>query len=210
MNTINVNPDYLRALTHICAKSDIRYYLNGVLLEIRPRETRYIATDGHRIAIIRDVVPDNEPDQGGAAIIVPRDTCKAAKRAMKNCPYVTMQYDAADQLAECHIDAAAVLTFKPIDGKFPDFTRVIPAQVDGKPGAFNWQYLADFNAMAATAFNAKMPVELYPNGKDACALVLSGANPFVGAIMPVRMNNPAQSPGLPAWWTGKPDLKAAA
>lgn len=208
MNTINVNPDYLRGLTRICAEKDIRFYLNGVCLEIRPRETRYIATDGHRLAILRDEVPENEPDQVPAVLIIPRDVCKGAKRAMKKIPLVSLQYDAAQPLAECRIDEGASVVFRPIDAKYPDFTRVVPSKVSGEPGAYKWQYLADFDDMTAIAFGALHGVELYQNGKLDCALIMHSGYPnFIGALMPMRK---ADEGKLPAWWTGRPDLKVAA
>ncbi len=217
MNSIPINADYLRALTHISAKADIRYYLNGVFVDIRARETRYIASNGHMLAVIRDEARAEDADQVPARYIIPFATCKTA-HSHKGVMAV-LHYNAADQLARCTIDNLAkdgVLAFTPIDGKYPDFARVVPSKVDGKPGAYNWSYLDAFDRMAAIAWpvgkNSKpLSVELYQNGAEGAALVLAGGREFLGVVMPVRNNAPGTSPVLPVWWAGEPaKLKAVA
>ena len=55
-NTVSFNPKWLKAAAMIAARRDIRYYLNGVLVEVFEKEARLVATDGHRMVIFRNLV----------------------------------------------------------------------------------------------------------------------------------------------------------
>ena len=107
------------------AQQDVRYYLNGILMEISPDRIKLVATDGHRLALA-----ECEFDTGVAEekqIIVPRKAVLELSRLL----------DASDSSAKCILSqnhfrvetGSLVFTTKLIDGKFPDYQRVIP--VDG-------------------------------------------------------------------------------
>jgi len=105
------------------AQQDVRYYLNGLYLESEGTRLRAVATDGHRMAIA-----DTECERVGEAlqVIVPRKAVLEVSRLLG---------DAADpirlEISANHIRLAladATFTSKLIDGKFPDYTRVIPVQ----------------------------------------------------------------------------------
>ncbi len=109
---------------------ETRYYLNGIYLHAAESDgvavLRAVATDGHRLAQFEIPLPDGAADMPG--IIVPR---KAIAEVKKLIDESTEPVEIA--LSEAKIRFAfdnTVLTTKLIDGKFPDYQRVIPANND--------------------------------------------------------------------------------
>jgi DNA polymerase III subunit beta len=103
------------------AQQDVRYYLNGLLLEISSDKLRAVATDGHRLALDETEiqVEINEPLQ----IIIPRKGITELTRLLQDESEIEIQISAN------HIrikNAESCFTSKLIDGRFPDYKRVIP------------------------------------------------------------------------------------
>lgn len=103
------------------AQQDVRYYLNGMLFEFSPQQIRAVATDGHRLATaVIEQTYSGETEQ----IIMPRKGVLELARLMEdNENEVTLM------LSNNHVRVktdAFVFTSKLVDGKFPDFNRVIP------------------------------------------------------------------------------------
>lgn len=104
------------------AQQDVRYYLNGLLLELGGNTLRAVATDGHRLALC-DAEIDAELGES-TQIIVPRKGVSELIRLFHDSDEET-----AVQVCTNHIKIAwgnLQFTSKLIDGKFPDYTRVIP------------------------------------------------------------------------------------
>jgi DNA polymerase-3 subunit beta len=104
------------------AQQDVRYYLNGLLLETSKHRVRAVATDGHRLALC-DISIDNQ-DVTNAQVIVPRKGVTELHRLLGTGQDVTIA------LGSNHIRATLdgiQFTSKLIDGRFPDYERVIPA-----------------------------------------------------------------------------------
>ena len=108
------------------AQQDIRYYLNGLLLEMANGRVRAVATDGHRLAL-NDAsveVRVSETQQ----IILPRKAVNELSRLL----------DDSDSLVEVQIGSNHIrlstptlgFTSKLIDGRFPDYHRVVPQNGD--------------------------------------------------------------------------------
>ena len=103
------------------AQQDIRYYLNGLLLVVTGNEMRMVATDGHRLAFVSEELPESLPR---AEVILPRKTVIELSRLLAD----------NDEALEIRLSPnQAVFRFgdielvsKLIDGKFPDYERVIP------------------------------------------------------------------------------------
>lgn len=104
------------------AQQDVRYYLNGMLWEIRPQEIRVVTTDGHRLAMCtKEVAVDvNEVRQA----ILPRKGVIELSRLLDE------NDDAVEILmGSNHVRAITddyTFTSKLVDGKFPDYERVLP------------------------------------------------------------------------------------
>ena len=104
------------------AQQDVRYYLNGLLLELNKGVLRAVATDGHRLALC-ELEVDNTQDQA-AQIIVPRKAVTELVRLLREeDEEISIQISGN----HIHIDLGDLrFTSKLIDGKFPDYERVIP------------------------------------------------------------------------------------
>lgn len=109
--------------THFCiAQQDVRYYLNGLLLEFVDKRLRAVATDGHRMAISEIAL--EKPAKSERQVIVPRKAIQEMMRLL----------DDPDGLVEIQVSTnhfraqtnGLVFTTKLIDGKYPDYTKVIP------------------------------------------------------------------------------------
>jgi DNA polymerase-3 subunit beta len=103
------------------AQQDIRYYLNGLLLVLDGRNVIAVATDGHRLAFCQ---VETEQEFARQEVIIPRKTIMELQRLLEE----------SDETVQLDISASQVkLTFadielvsKLVEGKFPDYTRVIP------------------------------------------------------------------------------------
>ena len=103
------------------AQQDVRYYLNGLLLETGGKVLRAVATDGHRLALCEvEVDGGDAPEQ---QVIVPRKGVLELQRLMSG------EGDLTIELGTNHIRIQLEgirFTSKLIDGRFPEYDRVIP------------------------------------------------------------------------------------
>lgn len=110
------------ATSFAMAQQDVRYYLNGMLLELRSGMARAVATDGHRLAVCsRPVEIQVEPAQ---KLIVPRKGILELVRLLDDG-----EEPVSLTLGASHIRAHTgdfTFTSKLVDGKFPDYERVVP------------------------------------------------------------------------------------
>ncbi|PLW84420.1 DNA polymerase III subunit beta [Kineobactrum sediminis] len=108
------------------AQQDVRYYLNGMLLELKDGRLRVVATDGHRLAMctLASVVEGVEDTQ----VILPRKgVLELARLLLDEDEQITVV------LGTNHLQATTAefkFTSKLVDGKFPDYERVLPRSPD--------------------------------------------------------------------------------
>ena len=104
------------------AQQDVRYYLNGLLLEIRPGRVRTVATDGHRLALCdTEYALETAMDQ---QVILPRKAVIELGRLLSDATD-----EAAFEISNSHLRVhlgKSSFTSKLIDGRFPDYERVMP------------------------------------------------------------------------------------
>ncbi len=110
------------------AQQDVRYYLNGLLLETDGKSLRAVATDGHRLAICEMALKE-QAKSGQQQVIVPRKGVLELQRILGT--------DGSIELAigTNHVRAQIGdirFTSKLIDGRFPEYGRVIPASPSKK------------------------------------------------------------------------------
>lgn len=106
------------------AQQDVRYYLNGLLLEGRPGKLRAVATDGHRLALC-DLKTDSANDLDMQAI-VPRKAVIELNRLLHtsdDAPQVELQFSNSHMQVEFPNGS---FTTKLVDGRYPDYAKVIP------------------------------------------------------------------------------------
>ena len=111
----------LSLVQYAMAQQDIRYYLNGLLMVVEDRSLKLVATDGHRLAYAALKLGADLPRQ---EVIVPRKTVlELSKLLADNDDPVKIELSATQAAFSF---GAVELVSKLIDGKFPDYTRVIP------------------------------------------------------------------------------------
>jgi len=111
----------LLSVQYAMAQQDVRYYLNGVLLLIEGNKLKVVATDGHRLAYNAGII---EGDQEKREIIIPRKAViELCKLLNDTDELVELEFSA--QQAKAQFSDITLIT-KVIDGKFPDYERVIP------------------------------------------------------------------------------------
>ncbi len=104
------------------AQQDVRYYLNGMLLEIADGSLRTVATDGHRLAT--SVTPVETQHGSNHQIIVPRKGILELARLLQHGDEPLKLVIGANHI-RAHV-GDFIFTSKLVDGKFPDYQRVIP------------------------------------------------------------------------------------
>ncbi len=103
------------------AAQDVRYYLNGLLLMVDGKELRAVATDGHRLAFAS---VELETELARQEMILPRKTVLELNRLLLDTDDALNITLANNQVRFGF--GSIVLVSKLIDGKFPDYERVIP------------------------------------------------------------------------------------
>lgn len=105
------------------AQQDVRYYLNGMLWEVRPDSLRVVATDGHRLAMCTRTI-SSEIQEPLRQAILPR------KGVIELARLLTDAEESVELiLGPNHIRAITEsfsFTSKLVDGRFPDYERVLP------------------------------------------------------------------------------------
>lgn len=113
--------DLFKQVEFAMAQQDIRYYLNGLLFEVIANRLNIVGTDGHRLSFTSTTLEKNYEKQ---EVILPRKTVIELIKLL----------DDSDDLVNIEISSNQVnfsfanikLISKVIDGKFPDYNRVIP------------------------------------------------------------------------------------
>ena len=108
------------------AQQDVRYYLNGLLIEIAKGAVRSVATDGHRLALSTHECDINPPDN--IQIIVPRKGVSELVKLLGDGD-VPANVQVSNNHIKIEMDEL-IFTSKLIDGRFPDYERVIPKNSD--------------------------------------------------------------------------------
>jgi hypothetical protein len=226
---------YLAALEVFMARNDVRYYLNGIC--VKPCEEggcMLIATDGHRMMIIRDkdgyasrefIIP-NMP----RAFSICRTKIPKRSKDLAVSPSTIVIDDSrlyivndsyndngphANNIGEYEDHLHSAWPFKEIDGKFPDTERVIPRDLTESPDAavsVNSKYLSDFHkAVERLCGKSHYTTTIIQRGKNS-PLIMMVVAPGIEAfaiIMPMR-NGAEENPAIPSWVFSKAEDQKAA
>ena len=113
--------ELLNQVAFAMAVHDIRYYLNGILFVAEGKQLSLVATDGHRLAFSSAMLDVDVPKQ---EVILPRKTVLEMQRLLSNKEgAIEMQF--AGNQAKFSFEGMEFVT-KLVEGKFPDYNRVIP------------------------------------------------------------------------------------
>ena len=107
------------------AVQDIRYYLNGLLMQAEGDQLRLVATDGHRLAYSSTTIDADLPK---SEIILPRKTVLELFKLL-NQPNEPITIELLNNQVRFRCNDTVIVS-KIVDGKFPDFNRVIPLDND--------------------------------------------------------------------------------
>ena len=188
MNTLNIPLTILAAVAPFMAKKDVRFYLNGAMVETAAGGLRAVATDGHALAVC------DSPGAGPAErLLIPREAVEWALKQKGEA--VTLEWEGfAGTLVN---ELGARIPVKLIDGRYPDYAAVIPLlQADRTELAgFDPEILV---LVAKSAAGLKKyggagrypAVTLHGNGNNnAPGFELGGLKDglrVIGAVMPLR------------------------
>jgi len=113
--------ELLHQVSFAMAVHDIRYYLNGILFVAEGKQLSLVATDGHRLAFASATLDVEVPKQ---EVILPRKTVIELQRLLSDAEgAIEMQF--ASNQARFTFGGMQFVT-KLVEGKFPDYNRVIP------------------------------------------------------------------------------------
>ena len=114
--------DLLNKTSYAMAVQDIRYYLNGMLMIFEAQKISVVATDGHRLAYASESI--NEDLGEKTDIILPRKTVMELQRLLQDVDDLLTIEIGSNQIRFTFNEIE--LTSKLVEGKFPDYNKVIP------------------------------------------------------------------------------------
>lgn len=183
---MQVNLKTLQALAkHIAPKTEIRYYLNAVQFEVTDAGRFYVATDGHKLVAIREARQDGDIN---GEYLIPRDVILGIKLS-KRPAIDTAEFN--QESGKASITYCGTETrFGLVDGKFPDWRRVIPSKTSGEIAQFNPDYMTAIRdcAAAAVGIGKYSGLTMLHNGNSAGLYQCNDVN-FIGVIMPLRIDD---------------------
>ncbi|MGH9890834.1 MAG: DNA polymerase III subunit beta [bacterium] len=188
--TVGVPKNALKAALHCVAKNDSRSYLNGVLIELRGEHANIVSSDGHTLFACKVEVEEGGHTGQAAAIIVPAETVKAALKGLGK-----WTSNVALSSLPGGFYRLGDTAFTPIDGRFPDYMRVIPKTVSGKVGAFDPALVLCVSKAVAVFYGRGRP-SLMMNGPTAPAVIVGATADCVGVVMPRRVDGGAKYRGF--------------
>jgi DNA polymerase III subunit beta len=113
--------DLLQQVSFAMAVQDIRYYLNGILFVVDGKQLSLVATDGHRLVYSNSALDTEVPKQ---EVILPRKTVLELQRLLSDSDeMIDIQF--ANNQAKFNFGTMEFVS-KLVEGKFPDYNRVIP------------------------------------------------------------------------------------
>lgn len=183
--------DTIKAILCATPKKDIRYYLNGICLDVRATDAVAVGTDGHMliaVAIERTEGDDSSTIPG--QYIIPRDALEGLKAPYKGGPaLVTIEPAGGFTITT----GGATISGQLIDGKFPDWRKVVPRSTSCNVAQFDHELVAAFGK-AHGLLGGKHSPAIFHNGNGAARVQLAGDS--IGVLMPMRsdgitLENPA-------------------
>ena len=187
----------LKAVNLLSADKDFRYYLNGVHVSATATMTRLTATDGHALGMYQSDQHNESVDF--VEMIISNDVIKLLKSASKNVDTVVIETEDGLTGTIGAIMGAAV-SFKAIDGKYPDVQRVIPQSISGEPAQYQPYLLEKFSKASKLLGSKNGLINVAYNGQSTALVKIDSNDRFIGLVMPVRaMCDQSEGKTIPAW-----------
>ena len=127
-NSLSISSSALQRLlnkTAFCmASQDVRYYLNGLLVEYKGGEVNAVATDGHRLALATSPLDKTSPIDGERQILPRKAVLELSKILRQENEDIKITFgNSSLSIQDENLDFSTKL----IDGKFPDYEKVLPS-----------------------------------------------------------------------------------
>lgn len=190
----SIQRKHIRAMLHLAAKKDIRYYLQGVNVVRDNRGTYLESTDGH---ILGRLMIDGIRSDTKESVILPTEALSKIK-GTKRQGDEWLHFEVNGLSVEC-ITGDATIRFSALDGRFPDTDRVIPLTFDPenvKPATFNPDLLVRFVDFSEEIYGKRQVPAVLQQGTMCCIVSFADDDSFVGVMMPFRENGTGK---VPAW-----------
>lgn len=208
---ITIDHSIIKALLVFAAKNDLRYYLNSIAIDATRDRVALVATDGHMLMSIAVPASDVDNKLTGEYIISRADLeavkpMKAGKHALPITieitePAPTPDPDRAGVMIKHNttykITGLTSVTNTLVDGKFPDWRRVIPPTLSGEVAHFNLELITRLNDARKALSVDWHNVVIHHNGRSA-AQVTGLGNESIVIVMPMRVDSD-DKPMIPAW-----------
>lgn len=188
---------YLPMIAPFMATNDIRFYLNGFLIERAKNGVYIVATNGHILAAIHDA--DGELD-GADRVIVRRDAglvsaCRPKKHSVQNM--VIIQNGRVSVAPDFGCECTAVEKYVMpgscfIEGKYPEWKKVVPDFAELKPGMSSAcvkpEYIGIFEKVEKQTASRMGCMRLWQRQDPNSSIVvqLPSIPEFLGVVMPMR------------------------
>ena len=204
---------FIAAASVLQAQKDVRYYLNGILIEKGPdNKPLIVATDGHRLFAAIDENGELSDDMPAQIIIsFGPETLRAAKQVKKIDSQLEIDIQEPKKVYVT-VGDVTVNGNETIDGTYPDWRRVSKNTEGKSAGWYNAAYVADFEKIARFLNPDRRggisSVSFRADDGNSSATVYFGDTPYAfGMLMPIRTD--IENPSLPAWSVAGPFKKAA-
>jgi len=123
--------ELLESIQYAMAVSDVRYYLNGIFMQVVGNVLTCVATDGHRLALAKTSVDISDfADETARGVILPRRAVMELIRLLDNEDY-PLVFSFSRETAIIGFNDLE-FSFKLIEGKYPDYRRVLPKNLPYK------------------------------------------------------------------------------
>lgn len=194
MSLVEVPVDDLLKVLPFKGDQDIRYYLNGVLVEPAEHGAFLVATEGHVLAVVHSAAAHTDKQR---ILYISDDMARACRELTSGSLSSTLKIE--DEKSRSIIaDATGEHFIKPgnafIDGKFPEWRRVIPTVENLQPGllsAINCTYLAKLKR-ALPKHLTHFGFQFWHDARDplnrACVARSPVMPEMVFVIMPMKVN----------------------
>ena len=183
--------EMLTQVQYAMAVQDIRFYLNGLLMQAEGNMLRLVATDGHRLAYTQHTIDANLPH---CEVILPRKTIAELLKLL-SFPEELVTVDFLDSQIRFSARNTIVVS-KIVEGKFPDYNRVIPQDNDKIFQLSRVGFLSTLERVAILADDKTKAISLhiapgvmlikYSNGKEDAQEELEIA--YQGAELEINFN----------------------
>lgn len=173
---VAIDVDAFRAVALCASSEETRYYLRGVSLQVIGGKARIAATDGHRLmAYTFETHYSGEID-----IIIPTETIKKCFTGWpRTLAMVLIEGSGRDW-------KMGDVAFTPVDGTFPDWSRVMPDLSSGEAGTtahFNHKYIGE---LAKAEKFLGMTATIHHNGNSPALITFGERDDLLMLLMPKR------------------------